>query len=258
MPGQLEDRDLLDRVARARRAASRGDLHRRTQAQRPVPALPRRQRLRDPRQVRRLVPARSGDREGDRLHRRPAAGPLRRVRPPPLRLRSGSDGDPDRVRDLHGGRPTSFPGTTSSPDQSSRGSSSDRVGPRRQPVPRPDAAVPPPADAGRSNPTAGAFQRLRPPARPRRRRPVPRRPQLQDAAGLHRIPSRDLLLPGGRDRAWQPRTRAEPRAAPRAARRRARSARRTSPPARARIRSTRSAGSILRGRSRALRSRSPR
>ena len=40
--------------------------------------------------------------------------------------------------------------------------------------------------AGTSNPVAGAFTRLHPEARPRRRRPVPRQPQLHDAAGPHR------------------------------------------------------------------------
>ena len=85
-----------------------------------------------------------------------------------------------------------------------------RLGPERQPVPRPGPPVPP-APRGRDvEPGRRRVLATSPEARPRRRRPVPRRPQLHDAARVHRRPARDHLLPGGRDR----RRRAEARAGP--------------------------------------------
>ena len=107
--------------------------------------------------------------------------------------------------------------------------------------------------AGTSNPVAGAFSELPPEARPRRRRPVPRRPQLQDAARLHRRPARDQLLPGGGDRRAAASSRAAPSRRARAVRPRARSGPRTSPPGPGATRSTRSGRCTWRARSRAPR-----
>ena len=107
--------------------------------------------------------------------------------------------------------------------------------------------------AGMSNATAGAFSDFHLKLDRDDGDQFLRRPQLQDAARVHRLPARDHLLPGGGDR----RGRAEP--GPRRAGEpelpgaRARSAPRTSPPARAPRPSMRSARCTSPGRSRALR-----
>ena len=115
-------------------------------------------------------------------------------------------------------------------------------GPDGQPCPGADPALQPAPRGRHLQPARRRLLATSPEARPRRRRPVPRRPQLQDAARLHRRPARHRLLPGGLDR----RRRAEPgpgrAAGRRAARRPARSAPPTSPPGPAPIPSTRSAG----------------
>ena len=107
---------------------------------------------------------------------------------------------PTRCTIYAGRRRTSSPGTTRSPPQRSQPNFSLDSGPDGSPCPgqvRPFT----PAPRGRHvEPGRRRLQRLHPEARPRRRRPVPRRPQLQDAARLHRRPARDHLLPGGGDR----------------------------------------------------------
>ncbi len=128
-------------------------------------------------------------------------------------------------------------------------------GPNARPCPGQVRPFNPRLEAGTSSSVAGAHSCLRPEARPRRRRPVPRRSQLQDASGLHRQPARDLLLPGGLDRRGCPEGSAGPSRRPRAARPPARSAPRTLPPAPAPIHSTRSARCIWQAPSRARRSR---
>ena len=72
LPRQLQDRHLRDRLADPRRTPDRLDLHRRTEARRPVPPVHDRLGLRDQRQADRLDQARSPDRPADRLLRRPA------------------------------------------------------------------------------------------------------------------------------------------------------------------------------------------
>ena len=238
------------------------DLHRRTEAGQPVPALHDRPRLRHPRQARRIRPARSEDRPADDQRRRPAAGPVRKVRPAPVRLRPRPDGDADALHDLPGRRALHPLERRGWRRRHSKPIFSLTSGPNGGPCPGQVRPFNPRLVAGTSNPVAGAFSELHPEARPRRRRPVPRRPQLQDAAWLHRRPAGHQLLPGGGDRG----RRAEPRprrAAPsRAARPRARSAPPTSPPAPAATPSTRSGKMYLagpvQGRAARASSRSPR
>ncbi len=90
----------------------------------------------------------------------------------------------------------SSPGTKRSRTQNSVQHFSLDAGPARRRLPGPGPAVPP-APRGRDlEPDGRRVLQLPPQARPRRRRPVPRRPQLQDAARLHRRPARHHLLPG--------------------------------------------------------------
>ena len=75
-----------------------------------------------------------------------------------------------------------------------------RPRPERAALSRPDQALLTEARRRHADPDRGCLQRLLAAARSRRRRSVPRRPQLQDAPRLHRIPARDQLLPGVGDR----------------------------------------------------------
>ena len=168
------------------------DLHRRAEAGQPVPALHDRSTASAINA--KLVGSFRPDPGTGQLTvyvRRPAAGAVRRLRPPPLRLRPRPDGDADALHDLRRSRRTSSPGTTMlrRPDTRAR-SSASTPGPDGAPCPGQVRPFHPRLVAGTSNPVAGAFSRLPPEARPRRRRPVPRRPQLQDAARLHRRPAR--------------------------------------------------------------------
>ena len=106
---------------------------------------------------------------------------------------------PTQLHALHGDGAASSPGTAGSPTRP-RTVLRPRLRSERQPVPGPGPALPPAPGRRDLEPRRRRLQRLPPEARPRRRRPVPRRPQLQDAAGVHRRPARDHLLPGGRDR----------------------------------------------------------
>ena len=84
------------------------------------------------------------DRPADDERRRPAAGSVRRVRPPPLRLRPRPDGDADPAARIYAADcASSFPGTTSLPSQHSNQFFSVESGPGRRPVSRRGAALPP-------------------------------------------------------------------------------------------------------------------
>ena len=113
-------------------------------------------RLRHQRQAGRLDPARPGDRPADRLLRRPAAGPVRRLPAASLRLRPRPDGDPDPLHGLPSTRDF-FPWNRLSPTDSNQNFGLE-LGPARQPLPgrgtalQPDASSPAPR-----TPTAGAF-----------------------------------------------------------------------------------------------------
>ncbi len=107
---------------------------------------------------------------------------------------------PDAAAASTGPTRSSSPGTTSSPTQHSEPFFSLDSGPNGSSCPGMVRPFEPRLVAGTSNPVAGDLLELHPEARPRRRRPVPRRPQLQDAARPHRVPARHQLLPGGGDR----------------------------------------------------------
>ena len=186
-------------------------LHRRTEARQPVPGLHDLRRLRHPRQARRRRPARPADRPADD----DASPTCRRSRsksstctcsPPTAAWWRRRPAARSTRRDVDSRRP----GTTRSRRSTRRRSSASRSGPNGSPCPGQVRPFNPRLVAGTSNPVAGDFSDFIAEARPRRRRPVPRRPQLQDAARLHRRPARDQLLPGGGDR----RRRAERSAAP--------------------------------------------
>ena len=174
-------------------------------------ALHGRQRLRHQREDRRLGSARPDDRAADHLRQRPPAGAVRRVQPPRLRLRPRTDRDPDPAARSTRSTRSSSPGTACSPRSTRRPIVSITSGPGGGPCPgqvRPFSAQ---LVAGTSNPIAGRLQRLLPEARPRRRRPVPPRPQLHDA------PRADRARCGGSTTARRTRSARPPRssAAPR-------------------------------------------
>ena len=200
------------------------------------------------------VPSRPADGPADDVRHRPPPGALRGVRPAPVRLRSRPRRDPDPLHDLQ----RQLGADALERVAGAAGLESERQhqhGPGRQVLPRPGASLQPASRRGNLERRRRRLLQLHAEARPRRRRPVPRRPELRAAARVHRHPARDHLLPGGRDR----RRRAELSAAPsgprRAAPPRARSARPTSPPAPAATPSTRSARCTSPGRSRERRSR---
>ena len=201
MPGQREDRHGRDRHAGARRAADRLDLHRRTEAGRPVPAL------HDRSTASASTPSWSAPFQPD-----PATGQL-------TALFDDLPQVPFEDFDLH--LFASDRGLMATPTHCTLYTVEARLRPLERRARRPDtptsssASTPGPSGApcpgqvrpfhprlvaGHVEPGRRRLQRLPPEARPRRRRPVPRRPQLQDAARLHRRPARDHLLPGGRDR----------------------------------------------------------
>ena len=170
---------------------------------------------------------------------------------------------PTHCTHLHRRGSTSSPGTTALPDQPSSPALQPQLRARtaaparRRSVPSSRALSPAP-----SNPRGRRLLQLPPEARPRRRRPVPRRPQLHDAAraspatcaGITYCPEAAIAAAAAEAR---PRRAGQPEL-PGLARR---SAPPTSPPAPAATRSTRSAGCTWPGRSRARRSasrRSPR
>ena len=100
-PDNCEDRHGRARHPRSLRAAAGLALLRRTSARQPVPDLPRRRRLRHPRQAGRRAPPRPGHRADHGQVRRPAAGPLRKLQLPHLLLPAGAARDPDPLRHLH-------------------------------------------------------------------------------------------------------------------------------------------------------------
>ena len=234
--------------------ARRRDLHRRTEARRPVPALPDRSTVRHPREVRRLGQTGPVDRPGHGLLRRPAAGPVRRLPASPLRLRPRPDGDADRCT-IYTTDAVFFPWNDSPAGPGIEPDLRSRLRPQREPLPGSGPAVQPAARRRNLQPRRGQLQLLHAEARPRRRRPVPRQAQLHDAAGLDRRPARHHLLPGGCDRRRGPASPGAPSRRARAARRLTRSAPPTSPPARAPTRSTRWARCTSPARSRARRCR---
>ena len=125
----------------------------------------------------------------------PAAGAVRRVQPAPLRLRPRPDGDADPVHALQrrlGLHPLERPARAAA---LSTRTSASTPGPTAAPARGRCARSTRASWPGRRTRVAGDFSELHAEARPRRRRPVPRRPQLQDAARLHRRPARDHLLP---------------------------------------------------------------
>ena len=98
----LQGRQPRNRKLRAARPAARLRLPRPAAARQPLPDLPRRRRLRHPRQAGRNGHAGSGDRPaGDHLHR-PAAEPAYRLQHALLRIRARRAGDADPVRHLPG------------------------------------------------------------------------------------------------------------------------------------------------------------
>ena len=97
-----------------------------------------------------------------------------------------------------GPRPTSSPGTNLLPDQNAQfGLSIDR-GPGGGALPGRNAALQARGSRPAPRTRTPAASATSPEARPRRRRPVPRRPQLHDAARADRLAARHHLLPGGR------------------------------------------------------------
>ena len=140
------------------------------------------------------------------LLRRPAPGPVRRLRHPPLRLRSRPGRDPDPLHDLRPRRQL-LPLERNAAGPALGPAVRPRQWPARRPVPGRGAPVPAAARGRDQQPQRRRLLQLPPQTRPRRRRPVPRRSQLQDAPGLHRRPARHRLLPGIGD----PRRRPEPR-----------------------------------------------
>ena len=157
--------------------------------------------------------------------------PFDELRRPPVRLRPRPDGDADRVHALHGrGALRPLERVLRAPDL--RTVLQHRVRARRRPRARARSGpFNPRLVAGTTNPLAGALQRLPPEARPRRRRPVPRRPQLQDAARAS--PATCAGSPTARRRRSPPPRRSSGRAeqaAPSCPAASARSAPRTSPP----------------------------
>ena len=132
-----------------------------------------------------VVPSRPADRQVTIDCRGPAAGAVRRVQPPPLRLRPRSGGDADPLHASTRSKRDFIPWNDTLPPQRSGPTSASTRGRTARPA------------RARSGPSTRAWwparrirwranSRASPEARPRRRRPVPRRPQLQDAAGVHR------------------------------------------------------------------------
>ena len=194
-PDQSKIGTFADRHPGAGRAAGRLPLHRRTEARRPVPPLPGRRRLRHPRQAARLLQARPRDRAADV----PIFEDLPQVPFDDFHLHlfasdRGLMATPTPAPSTRPG-PSSTPGTRRSPNRNRpRCSASTRA---RTATHCPGQVRPfhPRLVAGTSNPARRCLLLLHPQARSRRRRPVPRRPQLQDAARLHRHPARHHLLP---------------------------------------------------------------
>ena len=189
LPGQLEDRDRRSRHAGARRAADRLALHRRTAARATSTGCSWSSTASA--STRKLVAD---------VHPDPQTGQL-----------TVSVDDLPQVPfeefDLHlfasdrglMATPTQCtlytPKSISSPGTTARRRRLDPVrqrspGPNGRPCPGQVRPFHPRLVAGYLEPRRRRLQRLHAETRPRRRRPVPRRPQLQDAAGLHRRPPR--------------------------------------------------------------------
>ena len=173
-------------VDQIRRAPGRSSRARSTSAQpkpgQPVPAVHDRRRLRHPRQADRRAAPRPEDRPdhapSSKTCRSCPSKSSRCTSSPPIagswRRRPTAPSTRSR-RDL-------FPWNTCSPTQSSQFGVSVTAGPRRQPLPGRYAALRPAARGRHLQLQRRRLLQLHPEARPRRRRPVPRRPQLHDAA----------------------------------------------------------------------------
>ena len=205
MPRNGQDRHLLDHHPGPRRSPPRRPLHRRTEARQPVPRLDDRLGLRDQREARRGH------------SQRPETGQvtfsvedLPQVPFEAFKLHLFAS---DRGLMATPTHCTVYKiGSTFSPwnDRLAPQPSEPILGSTRAPaaaVPGRHPALQPEPGRGHLEPHGRRLLQLPPEARPRRRRPVPRRPQLHDAARLHRRPARHHLLPGGRDR----RRRGQPR-----------------------------------------------
>ena len=107
---------------------------------------------------------------------------------------------PTHCADPRSPKPTSSPGTTCSRTRNRSSGSAIDSGPGGVLCPGEIRPFNPAARGGNLELAGRRLQQLLSQARPRRRRPVPRRPQLHDAAGPDRIAARHHLLPGGVDR----------------------------------------------------------
>ena len=193
----------------------------------------------------------------DRLFRRPAAGPVRRLSAAPLLLRPWPDGDPDRSCTVYTTKAVFYPWNSTLAEQESTQIFSLDIGSPRQPCARARCA---PSTrtlvAGTSNPEAGAFSAFTLKLDREDGDQFLGKLNFTMPPGLTGEPAGHLLLPGGRRSPPRRRRSAAPSRPARAARSARRSGPRTSPPAPALTPSTRSGRSIWRGRSRARRSRS--
>ena len=257
MSRQRQDRDDHDHLGRPSRRPLKGSIY----FGEPKPGNQYRLLIAadgfgDPHQVPRRPPAGSGDRAARRRSSEdlPQVA-LRRIRHPPLRLRSRRSSRPRPAAASTSPKPTSSPGTTCSPDQHAAVRRHRLRAPSGRPCPGREAALQPAPRGRHVEPAGRRLQRLPPEARPRRRRPVPRRPQLHDAAGLDRLPARASPTARRPRSPPPPTTPAAPSRRTRAVPPRARSGPPTSPPDRAPTRSTRSARCTWPGRSRVRRSR---
>ena len=176
-------------------------LLRRAEAGQPVPRLHGRRRLRHPRQARRRAstPTRATGQLTMRV-RRPAPGSVRRVQPPPLRLRPRPGRDADALHDLRG-RLALHPLERQArpPALAARSSASTRA--------RTGASCPgeirpfhPRLVAGTSNPVAGAFSAFHLKLDRDDGDQFLGDLNFRMPPGLHRLAARDRLLPGGGDR----------------------------------------------------------
>ena len=123
----------------------------------PVPTLPVRRRLRDPRQADRQAAARSADRTVNGRLRRTATAAVRKVRNARVRLRSRHLRDADAMRRLRGRHASLSRGIARSAGPELPVRPQRHLGPGWQALPRDTRPFSPKLNAGTSNSNAGNF-----------------------------------------------------------------------------------------------------